>query len=462
MRRHSENTGNFIYLKLTCFQKLRLFRRYGHLMEFKTFLQNRYFVCICASKLRLPAFSEPVGLFRLDDTGVFQHTARVRTVGKKRSAVILGCKGKSHGVLCHRNRRVTYKAVKAQAGDMQDVVTPYGGRLDIRPAYQREFIYKDRQRDEVIKTIRNGFPLNVMYWVKAGADRYEIMDGQQRTISFCQYINGDFSLDYRFFHNLTQEEQKQIMDYRLMIYVCEGTDRERLDWFRIINIAGEKLLPQELRNAIYTGPWLTDAKKHFSKTGCPAYAIAQDYMRGTPIRQDYLETALGWIAAAGEDKREIEDYMSEHQHDTDAGELWLYFQSVVNWVKHLFPVTRSEMKGIEWGLYYNKCKDKKYDPKVLEQLLQELIDDDDVTSKSGIYEYLLDGQERHLNIRAFSKNMKRTAYERQKGICPHCKEHFEIEGMEADHITPWHQGGKTAKENCQMLCKDCNRRKSGN
>lgn len=340
-------------------------------------------------------------------------------------------------------------------------VTGYDGRLDIRPAYQREFIYKDKQRDEVIKTIRNGFPLNVMYWVKAGEDRYEVMDGQQRTISFCQYINGDFSLDYRFFHNLTQEEQKQIMDYRLMVYVCEGTDRERLDWFRIINIAGEKLLPQELRNAIYTGPWLTDAKKYFSKTGCPAYAIAQDYMRGTPIRQDYLETALQWIATVGKDKREIEDYMSEHQHDSNAGELWLYFQSVVNWVKHLFPETRSEMKGIDWGLYYNEYKNEKYNPKAFEQRIQELIDDDDITSKPGIYEYLLDGQEKHLNIRAFSKSIKRKTYEKQKGICPHCKQHFEIEDMEADHIKPWHEGGKTLQENCQMLCKDCNRRKSG-
>lgn len=342
-------------------------------------------------------------------------------------------------------------------------VTGYGGRLDIRPAYQREFIYKDRQRDEVIKTIRNGFPLNVMYWVKAGEDRYEVMDGQQRTISFCQYIQGDFSLNFQYCHNLTPQEQKEILDYKLMVYVCEGTDKEKLDWFRIINIAGEKLLPQELRNAIYTGPWLADAKKYFSKTGCPAYGIAKDYMKGTPIRQDYLEDVLRWIAAANadRDKREIEDYMSEHQYETDAGELWLYFQGVINWVRQLFPKTRSEMQGIDWGFYYNKYKDNKYDPKVLEQKLQELIDDDDVTSKPGIYEYLLDGQERHLNIRAFSKSMKRAVYERQGGICPHCKKHFEIEEMEADHIKPWHEGGKTALDNCQMLCKDCNRRKSG-
>ena len=343
-------------------------------------------------------------------------------------------------------------------------VVGYGGRLDIRPAFQREFIYKDKQRDEVINTVRKNFPLNVMYWVKSdgGEFEFEMLDGQQRTISICQYVAGEYSINHQTFDNLTKTEQEQILNYKLMIYICEGTDKEKLDWFKIINIAGEELTAQELRNAIYTGEWLNEAKKYFSKTQCPAYQIAGDYMSGSAIRQSYLETAIKWIAAR--DGIEIEDYMSQHQHDTNCNELWLYFQTVINWVKATFPNFRKKlMQGQEWGYYYNKHGAGKYDPKALETRIVELLLDDDIdttTGQKGIYPYLLDGDERHLNIRAFSPKMARTAYERQKGICPKCGKHFEIGEMQADHITPWSKGGKTIAENCQMLCADCNRRKS--
>lgn len=337
-------------------------------------------------------------------------------------------------------------------------VVGYGGRLNIRPAFQREFIYKDRQRDEVIKTIRKNFPLNVMYWVQSDNGGYELLDGQQRTISVCQYVKGEFSIEHMAFHNLTQDEQAQILDYPLMIYICEGTDKEKLDWFKIINIAGEQLTAQELRNAIYTGEWLTEAKRYFSKTQCPAYQIAGDYLAGSAIRQNYLETALKWISAR--DGMEIEDYMSRHQHDTNCNELWLYFQGVVNWVRATFPKYRREMKGRPWGEFYNKYSGNSYDPKRLETRIVELMEDDDVSGNKGVYEYLLSGDERPLNIRAFTPKMARAAYERQKGICPKCGKHFEIGEMQADHITPWSRGGKTIAENCQMLCADCNRRKS--
>lgn len=340
----------------------------------------------------------------------------------------------------------------------EEGVVAYGGKLNIRPKYQREFVYKDDQRDAVINTIVNSYPLNVMYWVKTDGG-YELMDGQQRTISFCSYINGDFSLNYKYFFNLTEEEQSKILDYKLMIYICEGTDKERLDWFRIINIAGEKLTNQELRNAIYTGEWLTDAKRYFSRSSCPAYQIAEKYMNGTPIRQDYLETVLNWISN-GENK-DIEDYMAEHQHDMDANLLWQYFQSVIDWINRLFPNYRREMKGIEWGNLYNIYKDSSYNSDVLEKEVTRLMMDDDVTKKSGIYAYLITKDERYLNIRSFTENQKREAYERQKGICTMCKLNFQIEDMEADHITPWRAGGKSISENCQMLCKDDNRRKSG-
>lgn len=338
--------------------------------------------------------------------------------------------------------------------DADEGVRGYGGRLDIRPPYQREFVYDTVKRNAVIETITKGFPLNVMYWVKNG-EKFEILDGQQRTISFCQYVNGDFSLNNRGFFNLTQTEREQILDYRVMVYFCEGNDREKLDWFQIINIAGEKLTDQELRNAVYTGPWLADAKKKFSKSSCAAYRLANRYVTGTPIRQEYLQTALKWISQG-----KIEQYMADHQHDPNANALFTYFQSVITWVESTFTVYRKEMKGLDWGPLYDQYHDQLFDTEKLEEEIRRLMADDDVTSKKGIYQYVLTREEKHLSVRAFDNRMKRAAYERQEGICPRCSNHFELEAMEADHITPWSAGGKTLAENCQMLCRDCNRRKS--
>ena len=359
---------------------------------------------------------------------------------------------------------ITIKELTAGYQDNADEgVTGYGGKLDIRPPYQREFIYKDKQRDAVIDTVTKDFPLNVMYWSVRDDGNFEIIDGQQRTISVCQYVEGDFSVkvgsfpEYRAFHNLQRDEQDQILNYKLTVYLCSGTDSEKLEWFKIINIAGEELTNQELLNAVYHGSWVTDAKRHFSKSNCPAYGLGKDYLSGVVNRQDYLETAIKWISEAGD----IEKYMSGHQEEPNANELWLYFNSVISWVKAVFPKYRKEMKGIQWGLLYNEFKDKKHDSKKLEEEISKLMEDDDVTNKKGIYSYVLNRKEKHLNIRVFTKNQKREAYERQKGICPECKEHFIIEEMEADHITPWHEGGKTNVENCQLLCKEDNRRKSG-
>ncbi len=342
-------------------------------------------------------------------------------------------------------------------------VIGYDGKLDIRPPYQREFIYKDKQRDAVIDTISKEFPLNVMYWAVREDGNFEVIDGQQRTISIAQYVEGDFSVligsfpEKRAFHNLQKNEQEQILNYKLMVYLCSGADSEKLEWFKTINIAGEKLTDQEMRNAVFHGSWVSDAKRHFSKSNCPAYGHGKDYLSGAVNRQDFLETAIKWISKHGD----IEKYMSVNQNEPNANELWLYFQSVINWVKAVFPKYRSEMKGIDWGFLYNEFKDKKFDSKKLEEEIAKLMEDEDVDSKKGIYVYVLTRKEKHLNIRAFSPNQKREAYERQKGICPVCKVHFEIEEMEGDHITPWHEGGKTIAENCQMLCKEDNRRKSG-
>ena len=333
----------------------------------------------------------------------------------------------------------------------------YNGKLNIRPKYQREFVYKDDKRNAVIDTIKKDFPLNVMYWVKNEDNTYEVLDGQQRIISFCQYINGDFSIlengNALYFKNLSNDKKEKILNYECMIYFCEGTDSEKLEWFKTINIAGEKLTDQELRNAIYTWSRLTDAKRHFSKTGCPAYQIGEKYITGSTIRQEYLETALKWLS-----KNSIEQYMANHQYDENANELWLYFQSVINWVKTIFSNYRKEMKGISRGELYNQYGEKKIGNFEID--IVRLMQDEDITNKKGIYEYLLSWNEKCLNIRNFSENMKRESYEKQQGICVKCQEYFEFNEMEADHITPRSQGGKTTTENCQILCKECNRRKS--
>ncbi len=354
-------------------------------------------------------------------------------------------------------KEITVRELTEDYQDNEDQgVLGYGGKLDIRPPYQREFIYKDKQRDAVIHTLTKNFPLNVMYWAVREDGSYEVIDGQQRTISISQFVEGDFAFQNRYFHNLQEDEKEQILNYKLTVYLCSGTDSEKLEWFKTINIAGEKLTEQELRNAVYSGTWVSDAKRYFSKNGCAAYGIGSDYLNGSPIRQDYLETAIKWISEGN-----IEAYMSKHQHDPNAIALWMYFQSVITWVSATFTKKRKYMKGVDWGSLYNAYKDEIFDAAKIEAEVAALIADDDVTKKSGIYPFILTRKEKYLSIRAFSDSMKQKVYEKQHGVCIECGEKFELNEMEADHITPWHEGGKTNEENCQMLCKEDNRRKSG-
>lgn len=367
-----------------------------------------------------------------------------------------------------QEKKVTIRELsKGYFNDAEEGVRGYDEQLDIRPQYQREFVYKDKQRDEVVRTVMKGLPLNVMYWVdrgekflleNPGEPRYEVMDGQQRTISICEYVDGSFSLDDKYFDNLPKDIQDKILDYKLFIYVCNGTDSEKLDWFRIINIAGEQLTDQELRNAVYAGPFVADAKRYFSKTGCAASTLGEPYLRGSSIRQDYLETAISWLAA--KEGMTIEEFMARHQYDSKAIGLWNYFRNVIEWVQAIFPVKRKEMKGLPWGLFYNQNSQRTdLDDKTLEAKISELMADEDVTRKSGVYEYVLTGNEKALSIRTFSERDKRAAYERQKGICPICGKKFPFEKMHADHIIPWSKGGHTTPDNCQMLCRDCNLKK---
>ena len=261
--------------------------------------------------------------------------------------------------------------------DDEGGVTGYDGKLDIRPPFQREFVYDDKKRNAVIDSILKGFPLNVMYWVDREDGTFEIIDGQQRTISIAQYVDGDFSFNNQYFHNLPTDKQELILDYELMVYVCTGADSEKLEWFKTINIAGEKLTNQELRNAVYAGTWLSDAKRYFSRTGCVAYQIGNAYVNGSPIRQEYLETVLKWVS-----KDAIEDYMGMHQHAEDASPLWEYFQSVIDWVESTFTTTRPKMmRGVDWGSLYNDYEDADLDADEIEEETARLILDDDVTQK---------------------------------------------------------------------------------
>lgn len=332
------------------------------------------------------------------------------------------------------------------------------GQLNIRPKYQREFVYKNDKRDKVLDTIMRGLPLNIMYWAKNDDDTFEVLDGQQRTISFCQYVNGDFSIDNKYFHNLSDAEQKTILNYEIMIYVVEGSDLERLEWFRTINIAGEKLTDQELLNINYTGAWLSDAKKKFSKTNCVAVKKGDKYVKGSAIRQELLELALEWICTY-KGIKDIAQYMAEHQHDTNANELWLHYCKVIDWVESIFPTYRKEMKGLDWGRLYAEFGNESYNVNDLEQKISSLMADEDVTSNKGTYEYVLSGckREKVLSVRAFSDKDKRTKYEQQSGICPICGQHFDIEQMQGDHIVEWSNGGRTTLDNLQMVCHSCHK-----
>lgn len=287
------------------------------------------------------------------------------------------------------NKITVRELSEGYSDNVEGGVTGYGGKLDIRPPFQREFVYKDHQRGAVIDTVSKGFPLNLMYWADRGNGHFEIIDGQQRTISLCQYVHGDFSVrigsfkEKRAFHNLHDDEQARLLDYELTIYQCSGTDIEKLEWFNTINIAGEELTKQELRNAVYHGEWVTEAKKWFSRPNCPAQAVGSKYLNGSAIRQDYLETAIKWHALNGD----IEQYMSDHQHQNSATELWGYFSTVIEWAQDCFPKYRPQMKGVPWGPLFNEYGPAAIDAAKAEEEVKRLMIDDDVSNKSGIYSF---------------------------------------------------------------------------
>ena len=372
---------------------------------------------------------------------------------------------------------MTIKQIEVTVGEItqgyvnndEQGVRGYGGRLDIRPPYQREFIYNEREQQAVITTVLHGYPLNVMYWVRRGDDAecpYEVMDGQQRTLSLCEYVDGKFSHEFKNFFNQPEDIRRRILDYRLTIYVCDGEPSEKLEWFKTINIAGKPLNEQEINNAIYAGPFVSDAKRHFSKSNCGAYRLAKDLVAGTPLRQDFLKKALEWIAAHETRQgrpQSVVGYMADHQHDPNANNLWSYFQNVINWAITNFDLRhfRKIMKGLDWAALYDRYHGQTLDTVALAKRISALMGDDEVQRQQGIIPYVLTGDERYLDLRAFPEGMKLAAWERQGHVCPLCGKEFGYEFMEGDHITPWREGGRTVAENCQMLCRECNRRKGG-
>lgn len=388
----------------------------------------------------------------------------------------------------------------------EDGVIGYHGRLDIRPKYQREFIYGEKEQIAVIDTVKQGFPLNTMYWAVArdengdkiltadGEETYELMDGQQRTISICEFLANHLVVNFQKFFNIqksTPDIAEKILDYEMQVYICDGTVSDKLAWFKTINIAGKPLTEQELLNAQYVGEWLTKAKEYFSKTNCNAAEFvvirgkkASDYISGVPIRQDYLSTVLQWIAdyqgltprsAAGD------TYMANHQGDTTATEIKNYYVAVMEWVGSKFKAYRKEMKGLPWGYWYNKYQRGELANNIITKTADEieteiirLIGDDEVETVKGIYEYIITGEEKYLSLRQFDDKIKRRVYEAQNHKCPYCDQRigghtyaqgiteYDYKEMEGDHIVPWSQGGKTEETNCQMLCKWHNSHKSDN
>lgn len=351
----------------------------------------------------------------------------------------------------------------------EEGVVGYHGKLDIRPKYQREFVYGEKQEKAVIDTISKNYPLNVMYWVEKEDGTYEVMDGQQRTLSICHYYWGTFAVNWKGnlwgYKNLPAAERDQFLDYELDVYICKGgTDKEKLDWFQVINIAGEELTAQEIRNAVFAGAWVTDAKRYFSRSNCPAKRMSDGYISKAWIRQAGLEMVIEWVA-----KREgvtIDEYMRLHQHDSDCSDLWTYFNQVITWAQMKFIGKHSNLyTSTDWGEMYRKHKNDDIDAKKLEAWISDLLKDGEITNKKGILWYVLDNNEQHLGLRAFDEKTALEVYEAQGHKCvgANCPEHgreLEFYEMEADHIIPWSKGGKTVKENCQMLCRHCNRTKS--
>jgi HNH endonuclease len=351
------------------------------------------------------------------------------------------------------------------------------GKLTIQPEYQRNYIYADGKKDvAVIESILKGYPLGLIYFNQTDEDRYEVLDGQQRITSIGRFLTKKFAImeDGKplYFDSLPIEQQEKILNTKMLIYICKGTEKEIKEWFKTINIAGIPLNEQELLNAVFSGEFVTLAKAEFSNSQNAQIQKWSAYINGSALRQDFLAKALEWVS-----KGNISDYMSQHRHDNNINELKLYFNTVINWVSNVFNDVEKEMKGLEWGRLYETYKNTPYNPEKVSEQVKNLYSDPYVKNKKGIFEYVLGGRldKKLLDIRIFDDVTKRKVYQEQtrqakeKGIsnCPYCAMSdnanktriYKNDEMDADHVTAWSKGGETDIKNCEMLCKPHNRSK---
>jgi len=355
------------------------------------------------------------------------------------------------------------------------------GKLTIQPEYQRQYIYNDGKRDvAVIESLLKGYPVGLIYFNRTTDGRYEVLDGQQRITSFGRFVTGKFAIkdtndNVQYFSGLPEESQQQILQSSLLIYECEGEEKEIKEWFKTINIVGIPLKEQELLNAIYSGEFVNAAKRVFSNSQNAETQKWSHYIKGEVKRQDYLAKTLEWVCNSKH--MDIDAYMSLHRHDTSINELENYFRSVIDWVTTIFTMVEHDMCGLEWGRLYEKHHNTPYSVDSITKRVRALQSDESIKCPRNIYEYVLGGEidKKLLDIRIFEESTKRLAYKRQtdaaieKGIsnCPLCAvgdnvnktRIYKLLDMDADHVTAWSKGGATSIENCEMLCKTHNRSK---
>lgn len=354
----------------------------------------------------------------------------------------------------------------------------WGGKLTIQPEYQRNYIYADGKRDvAVIDSILKGYPIGVLYFNQTSDDSYEVLDGQQRITSIGRFVAGKFAVrdangHEQYFSGMSQSQQETILGKELLIYVCEGDEPEIKDWFRTINIAGVPLEAQEIRNAVYSGPFVTKAKEVFSNSGSAYINMWSSYLSGDVKRQAYLERALDWVSSG-----QIDDYMSKHRRDDSIDELKHHFDTVIGWISGVFRDVESEMKGLDWGRLYDTYYTTEYDAADVSRQVHALYADPYVKNRRGVFEYILGGSTdtKLLEVRIFDEATKRSVYTRQtdaareKGTsnCSYCAighdanraKIWALSDMDADHVTAWSKGGATDIANCELLCKPHNRAK---
>jgi hypothetical protein len=353
------------------------------------------------------------------------------------------------------------------------------GKLTIQPEYQRNYIYAEsggKKEQDVIHSLLKKYPLGLIYFNKVGEDKFEVLDGQQRITSIGRFVTNKFAImdndNPQNFDSLPADQQALILNSNLTIYECEGVESEIKDWFETINIAGVELKPQERLNAFYSGPFVTLAKAEFSNSQNANIQKWSAYIKGSANRQEFLERALDWV-----NKGDISGYMSAHRNDNNINELKTYFNSVIDWVSTVFKDFKKELQGLEWGKLYEQYHSQSYDPQKVSADVRRLYGDPYVKKKRGIFEYLLGGQQdtKLLEVRVFDDATKHSVYEKQtsaakaksKSNCPLCavghdankSRIYEIDEMDADHVSAWSKGGDSSAKNCQMLCVTHNRAK---